>query len=51
VRVPSFYTLIALFEHYGFKVERIVGVGYLLVDFLARVDPKHARFLTIKIRK
>ncbi len=45
-----------LFEYHGFKVEKIVGVGYYpipntIARFLSRIDRKHAVYLTMKLRK
>lgn len=45
-----------LFEIYQFKVEKILGAGYcpfwgFIANVLSRVDPTHAAFLVIKVRK
>jgi SAM-dependent methyltransferase len=51
VRVFSFQGLIDLVRLHGFKLERVSPSGYLPFDFFANVDPRHARFLTLKVRK
>lgn len=45
-----------LFEYHGFKVERIAGVGYYpfpvnIARILSTIDPRHAVYLTMKVRK
>ncbi len=52
LRIFTYYGLRELFEYYGFKVEKIVGVGYYIFPkFLCLVDKKHTAYLTIKVRK
>ncbi|MBW7957580.1 MAG: class I SAM-dependent methyltransferase [Deltaproteobacteria bacterium] len=52
LRVFSFRGLKELFELKGFRVEKLLGAGYFpLPGFFAAVDPRHAAFLTAKIRK
>lgn len=52
LRVMAPRGLRELFEIHGFRVEAIVGAGYFpLPRHLARVDPRHAAFLTVKARR
>jgi len=55
-RVPTYQGLKELFQYHGFKVEKLVGVGYYplpvkLGRALSRLDPRHALLLTMKVRK
>ena len=55
-RIFTYGALKDLFEYHGFKVERIVGVGYYpfpvnVARILSRIDPRHAVCLTMKVRK
>ena len=45
-----------LFLWHGFKIEKLLGVGYypfplIIGKLLASIDPRHAAYLTIKVRK
>ena len=56
LRVFTYSALKELFEYHGFKVERIVGVGYYpfpvnIARILSRIDPRHGAYLTMKVRK
>lgn len=52
IRVFAYRGLREIFESKGFKVEKIIGAGYYpLPNLLAKLDPRHAAFLTIKVRK
>lgn len=52
LRVFSFRGLKELFELKGFRMERLLGAGYFpLPGLFAAVDPRHAAFLTAKLRK
>jgi len=56
LRVFTYEALKELLEYYGFKVEKIVGVGYYpfpikIARILSRLDRRHAVYLTAKIRK
>ena len=52
VRVFAYQGLKGIFKDKGFKVEKILGSGYYpLPNFLAKLDPRHSAFLTMKIRK
>lgn len=52
IKVFAYRGLKEIFEIEGFKVTRILGAGYYpLPNFLARLNPRHAAFLTIKVRK
>lgn len=52
IRVFAYRGLKEIFEVNGFKVEKSLGAGYYpLPNFLARLNPRHAAFLTFKIRK
>jgi SAM-dependent methyltransferase len=51
-RVFSYRGLKDVFEVHGFKVVLIEGSGYFpLPSSIAKLDPRHAAFLTVKIRK
>ncbi|OGK20792.1 hypothetical protein A3C98_02630 [Candidatus Roizmanbacteria bacterium RIFCSPHIGHO2_02_FULL_37_15] len=48
----TYFGLQKLFIKYGFIVEELKGAGYYpLPNFIARLDPRHAHFITIKARK
>lgn len=55
VRVFTYSGIKEFFEYYGFKVERIMGVGYYPFSHLSRffcwIDKRHAAYLTVKLRK
>jgi SAM-dependent methyltransferase len=52
LRVLTVRGLRELFEIHGLHVDSVVGAGYFpLPRALARVDPRHAVFLTIRARK
>jgi Methylase involved in ubiquinone/menaquinone biosynthesis len=52
LRIFTYYGLRELFKYYGFKVEKIVGIGhYIFPKLFCLVDKKHAAYLTIKVRK
>jgi len=51
VRIFTFQGLVDLFKFHGFKVERTSASGYLPFNFLADLDHRHARFITVKVRK
>jgi len=51
VRIFTFRGLIDLLKLNGFKIEKISASGYLPFDFMASFDPRHARFLTVKVEK
>lgn len=52
IRVFAYRGLKEIFEIKGFKVEKILGAGYHpLPNFFAKIDLRHAAFLTIKARK
>ena len=46
-----------IFQLYRFKVESLLGSGYYpmptrsLMKIAGRIDPRHAHFITIKVRK
>ncbi|NPV04073.1 MAG: class I SAM-dependent methyltransferase [Syntrophaceae bacterium] len=51
-RVFSYRGLREIFLVHGFTIERTLGSGYYpLPGFLAKLDPRHAAFLTLKVRK
>ena len=51
-RVFSYRGLRDVFEVHGFKVVRVEGSGYFpLPSGMAKLDPRHAAFLTVKVRK
>lgn len=52
LRVFAYRGLRELFGHHGFRVEAVRGAGYYpLPSFIARLDPRHAAFLTVKARR
>jgi methionine biosynthesis protein MetW len=51
VRVFAWNGLVELTKLIGFNVERIMGSGHILGKIGETIDKKHARFMTIKIRK
>ncbi|MCM8783434.1 MAG: hypothetical protein NC818_01445 [Candidatus Omnitrophica bacterium] len=52
IRVLAYQGLKEIFEIKRFKIEKILGAGYYpLPNLLSRLDPRHAAFLTIKIKK
>jgi len=56
IRIFTYYGLRELFEYYGFKVEKMVGVGYypflgIVSKFLSSIDKKHSVYLTMKAKK
>lgn len=51
-RVFAYRGLVELFEAHGLAVEDVRGAGfYPLPGRIARFDPRHAAFLTVKARK
>ena len=51
-RVFAYRGLIEIFTVHGFIIEHVEGSGYYpLPNFLSKLDPRHAAFLTLKIRK
>lgn len=51
VRVLAWTGLIEVMKFVGFEVENVVGSGHLLGRVGEKIDKKHARFITIKVRK
>lgn len=48
----TFYSLKEIFKIYGFKIDEGLGAGYYpLPGAIAKFDPRHAHFITIKARK
>lgn len=56
-KVFTYQALKELFEIHGFKVKRIVGAGYhpfyvkKLMNLFSKIDPRHSRFLVMKVIK
>ncbi|NVM21690.1 MAG: class I SAM-dependent methyltransferase [Desulfobacterales bacterium] len=50
-RIFTFKGLTEISKSVGFKIESVGGQGYIPFNLLAKIDPRHARFLIIKIRK
>ena len=55
-RIPTYRGLKELFQYHGFKVEKIVGVGYYpfptkIAKFFSKISPKHSVILTMKVKK
>jgi SAM-dependent methyltransferase len=56
IRVFAYEGLKDIFKVYSFHAEKICGAGYppfagRIGDFLAKIDPRHAAFNIIKVRK
>jgi methionine biosynthesis protein MetW len=56
LKVPTYFSLIKIFQEYGFKFEKGLGSGYyplfsLLSRVACKIDPYHAHFITAKFRK
>ena len=52
LRVFAYRGLREIFTEHGFWVDSYVGSGYYpLPNFVSKLDPRHAAFLTIKVRK
>lgn len=52
IRIFTYKGLLEAVHFVGFRVEKIVGSGHILIfKALERVDPRHCRFITIKARK
>lgn len=52
LRVFAYRGLCQVFQEHGFTVEKVTGAGYFpFPGFLARLDSRHAAFLTLKVRK
>ncbi len=50
-RILTWKTFEDMSNHIGFKLEKLVGSGHLLFKLGEKIDKKHCRFMTIKIRK
>ena len=50
-RIFTFEGLKEILRSVGFKIESVRGQGYIPFNLFANIDPRHARFLIIKIRK
>lgn len=56
IRLFTYRALKELLKLHGFKIEKIVGVGFYpfpdkIAGFLSYVDPVHSVYLTAKVRK
>lgn len=56
LRIFTYESLIEIFKYHGFTVEKICGGGYyplpsFIARILARIDARHAVYLTLKVRK
>lgn len=56
LKVPTYFSLIKIFEEYGFIFEKGLASGYYPFFGIAgltasRIDPYHSHFITIKARK
>jgi len=56
IKIFAYEALIELFKLSGFTIEKVVGSGYYPLprgvgQFISRFDPRHAAFLTVKVRK
>jgi len=50
-RIFTLKGLVNLLRFHGFKIEKISASGYLPMSCLANIDPWHARFIMVKVRK
>lgn len=50
-RILTYTGLCSLLDHVGFLIEDVRGSGYLPFGRLSDIDPRHARFITAKVRK
>jgi len=55
-KVLSYQGLIDTYKEFGFKIEKVIGIGYFpfggkLSEILANLDKRHAHFLILKARK
>jgi len=55
-KVLSYQALIDSYQEYGFKIEKVIGVGYfpfggILSKLFANIDKRHAHLLVMKARK
>ncbi len=55
-KVLAYKMLIDAYKEYGFKIEKVVGVGYFpffgyISKILSKVDPRHSHFLILKAKK
>jgi len=51
IRIFTYSGLKSAFEQVGLKVMDVKGSGYIPFNFLSSIDPRHCRFLTVKVRK
>lgn len=56
LRLFTYHALKELFQYYGFKIVKIIGVGYYpfygnAAQLLSRIDPRHSVILVMKVRK
>jgi len=56
LRIFTYDGLKKLFEYYGFRIEKIIGVGYYpfptrIARLLSQLDKRHAAYLTMKVRR
>lgn len=51
VRIFSSNGLIELLKFHRFRIEKVSASGYLPFNTLADLDPTHARFIIVKVRK
>lgn len=56
LKVPTYFSLIKIFDEYGFKFEKGLACGYYPLFGIAslvasRIDPYHSHFIAIKVRK
>lgn len=51
MRIFAYRGLKGAFEQVGFEVLDIKGSGYIPFNFISSIDPRHCRFLTVKVRK
>lgn len=56
ITVMAYKGIIKVFELYGFKVEKVIGCGYVpfpraIGRLITKIDPGHSLFLVLKVRK
>jgi len=50
-RILTWKTFMDISNYVGFKVEKLIGNGHLLGKLGEKIDKRHCRFMTIKIRR
>jgi len=56
LKIPTYFSLIKIFEEYGFKFEKGLASGYypffgITGRFFSKIDPRHSHFIAVKLHK